>query len=258
MTEAEWEKCAEPWRMFQFLEDHFLPVYERASEREQQEPGFDLDDDPEVKAVVRKLRLFSVACCRHIGRLLTDARSWQGLEWVERFVDGLTPEKDREAMARAAGKVTYDVEDNYALLKAAEAAYHAVDDIQDEFTDAREVADLAVQAVQAEADPDGDGGVKLYRKLKRTEEEIQARLLRDVFTPFRTPAVDPAWLRWKRKTIPKLAATIYDERAFDRLPVLADALEEAGCTDAAILAHCRGPDPHARGCWAIDLLLGKA
>ena len=58
-------------------------------------------------------------------------------------------------------------------------------------------------------------------------------------------------------TVVQLAQSIYDDRAFDRLPILADALEEAGCTDAAILDHCRGPGPHVRGCWAVDLLLGK-
>jgi hypothetical protein len=57
--------------------------------------------------------------------------------------------------------------------------------------------------------------------------------------------------------VKKLAAAIYDDTAFDRLPILADALEEAGCHDAEILAHCRGPGPHVRGCWVIDLLIGK-
>jgi hypothetical protein len=55
----------------------------------------------------------------------------------------------------------------------------------------------------------------------------------------------------------KVGESIYADRAFDRLPILADALEEAGCTDADILAHCRGPGPHARGCWVVDLILGK-
>ena len=54
-----------------------------------------------------------------------------------------------------------------------------------------------------------------------------------------------------------LAQAIYEERRFGDLPVLADALEEAGCTDADILSHCRGPGPHVRGCWVVDLLLGK-
>ncbi|MBM4071279.1 MAG: hypothetical protein FJ271_20430 [Planctomycetes bacterium] len=69
--------------------------------------------------------------------------------------------------------------------------------------------------------------------------------------------VSPSLLVWNDDTIPRLAHSIYDERAFDRLPILADALEAAGCTDAEILSHCRGPGPHVRGCWVVDLILGK-
>ena len=58
-------------------------------------------------------------------------------------------------------------------------------------------------------------------------------------------------------TISNLAQSIYTDRAFERMPILADALEEAGCNDAAILGHCRGPGPHVRGCWVVDFLLGK-
>jgi hypothetical protein len=61
----------------------------------------------------------------------------------------------------------------------------------------------------------------------------------------------------ERGTVVKLAQIIYSDRIFDRLPILADALEEAGCHDAAILAHCRGPGPHVLGCFALDALLGK-
>jgi hypothetical protein len=70
-------------------------------------------------------------------------------------------------------------------------------------------------------------------------------------------AVGPSWLAWNDGTVVKLAQGIYDDRAFDRLPVLADALEEAGCDDADILDHCRRPGEHVRGCWVVDLLLGK-
>jgi hypothetical protein len=81
-------------------------------------------------------------------------------------------------------------------------------------------------------------------------------LIRDVIGyPCRPVALDVAW---QTPVAVALAQTIYDERRFSDLPILADALEEAGCDNADILAHCRGPGPHARGCWAVDLLLGKA
>jgi len=54
-----------------------------------------------------------------------------------------------------------------------------------------------------------------------------------------------------------VSQVVYDERAFDLMPVLGDALEDAGCTDRAILDHCRSPGPHVRGCWVVDLILGK-
>jgi hypothetical protein len=98
---------------------------------------------------------------------------------------------------------------------------------------------------------------RLARSQKADAAE-QCALLRDVFgNPFRPATIDPGWLAWNGGTVPKLAEAIYDGRAFDRLPVLADALEDAGCADEQILSHCRGPGPHVRGCWVIDLLLGK-
>jgi hypothetical protein len=91
------------------------------------------------------------------------------------------------------------------------------------------------------------------------ERLAQCDLVRDVFGPLRFRSVDlaPAWLSWQGGTIPKLAQGIYDDRAVDRLPILADALEETGCNDADILSHLRSNGPHVRGCWAVDLALGK-
>ena len=75
--------------------------------------------------------------------------------------------------------------------------------------------------------------------------------------PFAMLSVAPDWLVWNGDTVHQLAQHIYDNRTFDRLFVLADALEDAGCTDSAILEHCRSGGEHFRGCWVVDLLLGK-
>lgn len=84
-------------------------------------------------------------------------------------------------------------------------------------------------------------------------------LARDFFgpLPFREICIDPDWLTWNDGTAVDLAHTIYEERRFEDMPVLGDALEEAGCENAEILDHCRSLDIHARGCWVLDLLLGK-
>ena len=93
------------------------------------------------------------------------------------------------------------------------------------------------------------------RSSVKRERIAQALLLRDTFgNPFFPITLDPAWLT---PTVVSLAQSIYDERAFDRMPQLADALEQAGCADADVLGHCRLGGPHVRGCWVVDLLLGK-
>jgi hypothetical protein len=76
--------------------------------------------------------------------------------------------------------------------------------------------------------------------------------------PFQETVVDPAWLSWNGGTIARIAEAIRTERAFDRLPILADALEEAGCANAEMLGHCRSTGPHVRGCWVVDALASGA
>ena len=89
----------------------------------------------------------------------------------------------------------------------------------------------------------------------KTERRKHASYIREVFgNPFRPATVNPAWLT---STVVSLAQAIYAERAFDRLPILADALEDAGCDNVDILNHCRQPGVHVRGCWCVDSLLGK-
>src|SRR2546421_81045 len=103
----------------------------------------------------------------------------------------------------------------------------------------------------------GEGEVKVFDAAWRSAKAAQANLLRDIAgSPFRPPPfIAPAVLACHGATVPKLARAIYDTRDFDLLPVLAEALEEAGCTDPDMMAHCRGPGPHVLGCWVLNVIL---
>jgi hypothetical protein len=99
----------------------------------------------------------------------------------------------------------------------------------------------------------------LEQGLSSSQPKLQrCHFLRDIFNPFRPITLNPSWLSWNNGTMVKLAQSVYEDRAFDRLPILADAIEEAGCDNIDILSHCRSGGEHIRGCWVIDLLLGKA
>jgi hypothetical protein len=114
----------------------------------------------------------------------------------------------------------------------------------------------AYLAVAAITHPSAASSDSAFSDSRVAEEHAQAALLRDIFgNPFRPATLDRAWLT---STVVALARGIYADRAFDRMPILADALQDAGCTSDDILAHCRGPGPHVRGCWVVDLALGKA
>src|SRR5262249_20240807 len=90
------------------------------------------------------------------------------------------------------------------------------------------------------------------------ERQAKCNLIRDLFNNLLVPVtVPPAVLAWNDGAIGKLARAIYDEYRFGDLPILADALEEAGCIDRALLAHCRQAGLHAKGCWAVDLCSGR-
>jgi hypothetical protein len=102
---------------------------------------------------------------------------------------------------------------------------------------------------------EGEGVSRAYEQGKRTEELAQALLLRDIVPdPFRPVSLEQRWLT---STVVALAGGIYDEKAFDRLPILADGLQDAGCEDESVLGHCRGDGPHVRGCWVVDQVLGR-
>lgn len=190
------------------------------------------------RASDRKLRLFAVACCRRLWHLLHDERSRKAVEEAERFADGNATAQELIAAQDAAFAVFYaaalPVTHSPAHAAANAAAYCATYSATDAVIAAGGAASLA-------------GGA--------CTKVDQAILLRDVFgNPFRRAAFEPGWLT---PHVVALARTAYAERAFDALPILADALEEAGCDNADILTHLRGAGPHVRGCWAVGLLLGK-
>ena len=187
----------------------------------------------------RKLRLFGCARCRYFWHLF-DVDDRAAVEVSEKYADG-------EAMATE--------------LRAASAAVWSAEGVRSQTPTWRVAAGAA-----SEADPTGEGcwdtAWDFYDGADPAEAdaldaagEAEVPLVRDIFgNPFCPVAVDPAWLT---AIVVALAQGIYADRAFDRLPILADALENVGCHDEQILAHCRGPGPHVRGCWVVDLLLAN-
>ncbi|MDY3554287.1 hypothetical protein R5W24_003406 [Gemmata sp. JC717] len=118
--------------------------------------------------------------------------------------------------------------------------------------------------------PSGAGGFSPWQRgltyltadreeLRSAESNLRAcGLVREVFgNPFRPPGVDPAWLDWNHGAVPSIATQVAATGDFSALPILADALEEAGCQDEHLLTHCREPHLHIPGCWALDAVLGR-
>ncbi len=205
----------------------------------------------------RKLRLFGCACCRHIWHLLVDERSRRAVEVSERFGDNQATEAERKEAALAAldaRGANWDPKAN----PAAHAAIWASNNAKSLYKIEGLLRWPAALAAMAQRRAEGKE-IPNWGQAQGPEFGWQVDYLRDiVFYPFRLPPrVDPAWVAANDGAARKLAEAIYQERAFDRLPILADALEEAGCTDAEILNHCRAEGVHLRGCWALDLLLQK-
>jgi hypothetical protein len=224
VTEDQWLTATDPQPMLDFLRG-------RASER--------------------KLRLFACATCRSAWhwleddrlarQLLEDERSRFSVDAGERYADGAATAKELAAAHRRAWRlvrrtVSQPTPERYKpALGALGTAASSIP---------RDLLVRVLPGVVGPASPD---------------------LLRDIFQPFRAaPAIDLALLAWNGGTVPRLARTAYEERDLPagtltpaRLNLLADALEDAGCADPDLLGHLRGPGPHVRGCWAVDLLLGK-
>lgn len=187
----------------------------------------------------RKLRLFAVGCCRELWHLLADSRSRGAVEVLERIADGAATDAERLACATAAHSAkdkAAHVAPRSLMAVAARLAYESV-----KYAGHVAASNLTYYAAETKDLPKGTA-------------VVQANLLRCIFdNPFRPVAIDP---EWRTATVLELARGIYTDRAWDRPPVLADALEDAGCTHPDVIGHLRGPGPHARGCWVVDLILG--
>jgi hypothetical protein len=208
--------------------------------------------DPELLAIrvrpvasERKLRLFTCACCRRIWDQIADERSRKCVEIAEAFADGQATGRERARAHTAAGHAC-DGSSRWAYA----AAECAVKNCKGGIAYLGQHAALAMgsgrYSHRRSPGPIGDQVA--------AERAFQAILFRDIFNPFQPLALEPRWLT---SNVVDLARTVYDERAFDHLPILADALMDAGCTDEHILNHCRSDGPHVRGCWVVDLILAK-
>jgi hypothetical protein len=191
------------------------------------------------KATSRKLRLFAVACCRMIGDLLPTEDLNAFINVIERYADGMTSEEELRHVSECAEDTAQSI-GGYLPVFAARTVATAASDASDFAFQTREYSDLVYSGTHPHQSP--------------TTWDLQVPLLRDIFgNPFRPIALESAWLS---STVRTLAQKIYDERAFDRLPELAGALERTGCNNAEILAHLRGRG-HVRGCYVVDAVLGK-
>jgi hypothetical protein len=204
------------------------------------------------RASERKLRLFACACCRRVWHLIPEGPSRKTITLAEQVADGLAAEEELEECGKGATAVAQ------RTVRAASWSAVWAGSRSAEVAAARAAAQAAAWA--AVPDETKSAGRAAWEKALRAESGRQALLLRDLFgNPFRPPPPPaPAWLSWEGGTVVRLARRIYDTRDFGSLPVLADALEEAGCTAKGILDHCRHGGEHARGCHVVDALLGKS
>jgi hypothetical protein len=250
MTEQEWLACADPGKLLEF------------------EAGRVSD---------RKLRLLACAFARRVWHRNAYDWSRRQVEVAEAYLEGAASPRDAE-QARAQAeegfreRIAARQERVHAGVPAAPAA-HAVNwaalplDPQEpvnERIDSRRRPLMAAQqaAVYAARAAGAQPGAGAAEAVEGVQEGL-CGLARCVFgSPFRPGAFEPAW---RTADVARLAAAAYEHRHLPsghldaaRLAVLADALEEAGCTDADVLNHCRRPGVHVRGCWVVDLLLGQS
>ena len=242
MTEAEWLNATEPGPMLDFLRG---------------------------KANDRKLRLFACACCRSVLHIIKDATSLSAVETAERYTDGLTTVEELTQVRSRHSDNILSRSFRYLAWASGWAATFNVT-----VWEAKQSADCVSNAVyhhdaetrKATNIDWPEGFEETYTPMVAGVQRHQSSCLLDIFgNPFRpSPPLPLAILAWNDRTIPRIAEAIYEERQMPegtldtaRLGILADALLDAGCEDDELICHCRSEGPHVRGCWAIDLILGR-
>jgi hypothetical protein len=244
MTEAEWLHATEPGPMLAYLGS---------------------------KASNRKLRLLACGCCRRIWSLLTDRPSRTAVDVAEAYADQQTEYASLENAAAELSLIQDQCYGTFGYLvqevlhglpneEGVESVLSALMD-HDEWSTAAVLASYCGAVSPALAPEIALTASVLSKPRQQWDEQFtsesaaQCCLVRDIFgNPFRPVVVDPSWLN---STVVALARGLYEKRAFDLLPVLADALQEADCDNADILTHLRATSIHTLGCWALDLVLGK-
>ncbi len=240
MTEREWLEGSDPSPMLTWL-----------NERD---------------ASARKFRLFTCAAARSLWHLMTRELARETVIAAEQFADGELIDAQRRACAEALRatyppRMTPDNPVSAEYLAGMVAFYCAWSNSitpraglhLNRHGSESVVHWVPFALVLAET---GLWDQPAGQPIAVAEARRQCRLVWDIFgNPFRPVAADPSWLT---SAVVGLARGMYADRAFEVLPILADALQDAGCEDEQLLGHCLGTGPHVRGCWVVDLVLGKA
>jgi hypothetical protein len=202
-------------------------------------------DDRTVNRLVkgmdaRRQRLFAAACCRLLGGQVADPVPAAALDAVEQYAD---TRKSKAALARHRLALRHH---RYANLARTPGLSDALTALEASATE-NDMGTIVTLVKEALLSAGSAADAPAFRTLYVLYRDLTGR-----------PAAGGHFAAgWRTADVVTIARRVYETRDFSALPILADALEDAGCDDADILAHCRGEGPHARGCWAVDLILEK-
>ena len=205
----------------------------------------------------RKLRLLACAFVRQRWELLRYPTPREAVEMGERYALGAARRREIEAMRQQAQQSAAEApefERHAYQAAAATLLPHAIEAVR------TASASLRAQFIAEEANAamSREDELRIIVEAGRLVDRQQGQVVLEVFgNVFCPPVVEPAWLRWSDGAVAKMARLIDQERRWEELPYLADALTDAGCTEEALVRHLREPGAHVRGCWALDAVLGR-